>query len=215
MVGQIVAGLVARVSAGLRPACAALNDDAAEEMQKRLNAAHSALATLADETLSAPWIAALCYLAEDDSLHGLLAGRCTRLLLDDGALPVEAAATRLSRQLSRANPPAHAAAWIEGFLAGSGLLLLHQDRLWNLLDGWLASLTADHFTEVLPLLRRTFSTFAPPERRQMGELAKAGGGSGGAQVSAPAEEDLDESRADRLFPTLALLLGAAENDPKP
>ncbi len=208
MVGQIVTGLVARICAGLPPACAALNDEAAGEMQTRLNATHSALATPADEILRAPWSTTLRQLADDDTLDGLLAGRCTRLLLDDDALPAEAAATRLSRHLSRANAPAQAAAWIEGFLAGIGLVLRHQAQLWSLLDGWLASLTADHFTEVLPLLRRTLATFAPPERRQMGELAKCGGG--GTQIAAPVEEDIDDARANRMLATFAALLGGAK-----
>ncbi|MDB6154001.1 MAG: hypothetical protein JWL90_2454 [Chthoniobacteraceae bacterium] len=207
MVGHIVNGLVARICAGLPPACAALNDDAAAEMLMRLNATHSALANLADETLRAGWNSTLLQLADNDTLHGLLVGRCTRLLLDEAKIDADTAATRLSRHLSRANAPAQSAAWIEGFLAGSGLVLLHQARLWNLLDDWLGSLTADHFTEVLPLLRRTFSTFAPPERRQMGELARRGTGTS-TTVTVPMDEDIEQERADRLLPTFALLLGA-------
>jgi hypothetical protein len=206
MVGHVVTGLVARICVGLPPACAALNDEAAAEMQGRLNATHSALSTLADASLQAPWHATLSHLADDDTLHGLLAGRCTRLLLDDGTLAAEAVAMRLSRHLSRAMAPAQAAAWIEGFLAGSGLVLLHQAQLWALLDGWLSSLTADHFTEVLPLLRRTFATFPAPERRQMGDLAKRGA-SGAPRTATPVGEDIDESRANRVLPTFALLLG--------
>ncbi|HEX8371247.1 MAG TPA: DUF5682 family protein [Chthoniobacterales bacterium] len=204
MVGHIVTGLVARICVGLPPACAALNDDAAGEMLSRLNATHNALSTLADQELQAQWGATLRYLTNDDSLHGLLAGRCTRLLLDDADLDAEAAATRLSRHLSRATAPAQAAAWIEGFLAGSGLVLLHQAQLWDLLDGWLASLTADHFTEVLPLLRRTFSTFPFPERRQMGELARSGVGAASVKATVH-DDDIDEARANRMLPTFALL----------
>ena len=44
-------------------------------------------------------------------------------------------------------------------------------ELLGLLDGWLAGLPADAFTDVLPLLRRTFGAFAPPERRAIGEKA--------------------------------------------
>jgi hypothetical protein len=205
MVGHVVSGLVARICVGLISACAALNDDAAAEMQTRVNATHSALATLADETLRNSWSATLRHLADDDALHGSITGRATRLLLDDGMLGADDVSTRLSRHLSRANPPTQTAAWIEGFLAGSGLVLLHQAQLWSLLDGWLCSLAADHFTEVLPLLRRTFSTFALPERRQMGELAKRG--ISPPQVMATGEEDIDEERANRLLPTFALLLG--------
>jgi hypothetical protein len=205
MVGHIVDGLVARICAGLPSACSALNDDAAAEMLARLNATHTALANLANETLRASWNAMLLQLADDDTLHGVIVGRCTRLLLDEAKIDADSAAARLSRHLSRANAPAQSAAWIEGFLAGSGLVLLHQTRLWNLLDEWLGSLTSDHFTEVLPLLRRTFSTFASPERRQMGELAKRGTS---APVKVSVDEDIDEERAGRMLPTLALLLGS-------
>ncbi len=209
MVGHIVNGLVARICAGLPPACASLNDEAAGEMLTHINSTQSALGTLADEALGAQWNATLTRLADDDTLHGVVAGRCTRLLLDDGKLDADAAALRLSRHLSRANAPAQAAAWVEGFLAGSGLVLIHQAQLWNLLDGWLASLTEDHFTEALPLLRRTFATFEAPERRQMGDLAKRSATtSGGAtpQVGL-VDEAIHEERASRVLPTLAALLG--------
>jgi len=210
MVGHVVTGLVARICIGLQSACASLNDEAASEMLTHINATHTALATLADDSLSEPWRTALTRLADDPNLHGLLAGRSTRLLLDDGLMTSEEAALRLSRNLSRANAPAQSAAWVEGFLAGSGLVLLHQPQLWSLLDDWLGALTADHFTEVLPLLRRTFSTFAAPERRQMGELAKQG--NQGPRFVAPADESIDEARANRVLPTLALLLGPAAKD---
>jgi hypothetical protein len=205
MVGHIVTGLVARICAGLSPACASLNDEAASEMKRRIDATQSALATLGDETLRASWAQTLERLANDDTLHGLLAGRCARVLLDDGRLDAEAAGIQLSRHLSRANSPLVAAAWIEGFLSGSGLMLVHQASLLNMLDGWLGSLSADHFTEILPLLRRTFATFTPPERRQIG--TQAGRGAPAAHVGGPHGEDIDESRANRLLPTFATLLG--------
>jgi hypothetical protein len=207
MVAHIVGGLVARICVGLPPACAALNDDAAEEMLDRINATQTSLTTLADDALLASWFATLQQLAADDSLHGLISGRGTRLLLDAAVLDIGAAAQRLSRQLSRASAPTQAASWIEGFLAGSGLVLLHQTQLWNLLDGWLASLPPDHFTEILPLLRRTFSTFAPSERRQMGELARRGVGSSMIPLYGSDEQAIDEARANKLLPAFALLLG--------
>jgi hypothetical protein len=206
MVGHIVSGLTARICAGLPPACASLNDDAAGEMLNRINRTHGALTTLSDADLSAMWTGTIRQLADDDALHGLLAGRCTRLLFDDHVLDLEASAIRLSRSLSRANAPLQVAGWLEGFLSGSGLLLLHQPELWGMLDVWLSGLTPDHFTEVLPLLRRTFSTFSPPERRQMGELARSGQSAVSTRVSI--DEDIDETRANRMLPTFALLLGA-------
>jgi hypothetical protein len=174
-------------------------------MTDRINATHSALMTLADEELRGWWIDVLSQLTNAENLHGMVAGRCCRLLLDEHVLTVVEMGVRLSRNLSRGNAPASAAAWLEGFLGGSGLVLLHQRELWALIDGWVAELSADHFTEVLPLLRRTFSAFAPAERRQMGELAR--GGNGSTRVVAPTVGDVDETRALRVLPTLALLLG--------
>ena len=206
MLGHIVTGLVARICAGLGPACASLNDEAASAMLKRINSTDGALATLANEPLRAPWTGALRRLAENDGVHGVLAGRCTRLGFDTGHFSPDQTAARLSRELSRANAPAKAAAWLEGFLSGSGLVLLHQPVLWGLLDGWLDALNPEHFTEVLPLLRRTFSTFSSPERRQMGELARRGGTGSSPRHTEP-DEDIDEARASRLLPTFAALLG--------
>ena len=101
----------------------------------------------------------------------LISGRLTRLLFDAGRLVADEAAARMSRALSAAAPPPAAAGWAEGFLGGSGLLLVHDDKLLALVDGWLAGLSADAFAAVLPALRRTFGGFAPPERRAIGQQA--------------------------------------------
>ena len=205
MIEHIIAGLLARICAGLLPACSGLNDEAAGEMLARINRVESAVVLLEAEEFRREWDETLHDIADDETLHAVLSGRATRLLLDRGAFTHEETGTRLSRELSRANAPARAAAWIEGFLSGSGLVLLHQAQLWDLLDAWLAELKPDHFTEVLPLLRRTFATFASPERRQMGEQARRGKGT--KTASAAISDDIDETRANRLLPTFAMLLG--------
>ena len=58
---------------------------------------------------------------------------------------------------------------------------------------------------VLPLLRRTFATFTPAERRQMGERARAGGRVGGS-----ADEDLDPTRVELVLPILRQILGISD-----
>jgi hypothetical protein len=123
-------------------------------------------------------------------------------------LPPEGA-RRLSLALSTANAPAQAAAWIEGFLANSGLVLLHDEALTQVLDDWIIALSPDHFTAVLPLLRRTFSTFEPAERRQLG--ARIAAGSKRVAVVASAPEDFDETRAAQALPLVARLLGLSMN----
>jgi len=208
LVKQVVDGLVARVSIGLPNACAALNDEAAEEMYSRLNNVHGAVVTLGDEEHLSVWRAALRRMTDQHQLHGLIAGKCCRLLFDQKLLSAAEVAAKFRLALSQASDPEYSARWLEGFLRGSGLVLLHDSALWEILDDWVRSLQADLFTRLLPLLRRTFSTFTPPERRQMGERARKAGGGGttGAADNASGAE-INMERANKVVPLGARLLG--------
>ncbi|MBK8389887.1 MAG: hypothetical protein IPL23_11680 [Saprospiraceae bacterium] len=64
--------------------------------------------------------------------------------------------------------------WLEGFLRGSGMILLYDDRLWNLVYNWIEGLDKSQFDEQLPFIRRSFSKFEFAERRQIGEKARKG-----------------------------------------
>ena len=107
-----------------------------------------------------------------------------------------------------AEDPTRAAAWIEGFLAGSGQLLLHDDKLWRLVDDWLVQLREETFVALLPLLRRAFSAFTAPERRQLGERARQPAGTGRLTVNGDVE--FEHARAEAALRTVLTLLGVTE-----
>jgi hypothetical protein len=114
----------------------------------------------------------------------------------------------MSLVLTPGVPVARAAAWIEGFLTGDGLLLVHDERLLRLVDGWLTGIPPDAFVEALPLLRRTFSEYPAPQRRQIGERAvRLGDGSARPHADDGGGAGLDDERADLVLPTVAALLG--------
>jgi hypothetical protein len=207
MIAHVVDGLVARTCIGLPAATASLNDEAAGEMFARLLEVNDAISLLQNEEHLRQWHDTLRQLADRESLHGLLAGRAVRLLLDAGRIDVDEAARRVSLALSAANEPARSAAWVEGLLKGSGLLLLHGDAMWDVIDAWLTELPVDTFTQVLPLLRRTFSTFEAPERRQMGERAKRGRARPATSAGGAAADDIDSARAEAVLPLLRQILG--------
>ncbi len=209
-VGQVVDGLVARISIGLPGACASLNDEAAATMFDHLTGTHHAIGLLQNDEHTAVWRGTLNRLLDQSGVHGLIAGRCCRLLFDQQHLTADEAARRLSLALSIATEPAQAAAWINGFLRGSGQLLLHDDGLWRVIDAWVTDLTPDAFTALVPLLRRTFSTFPAPERRQMGERVKEEAGSKRQEAGGKSEDNFDIERAEKVLPLMAQLLGLAE-----
>jgi Family of unknown function (DUF5682) len=210
--GEVAIELITRICAGLPAALASLDEAAERAMRDRVDAVHSATGLLADGESRERWLDTLARLLP--RCPPLMSGRLTRLLLDAGRLATDEASARMSRELSAAAPAASAAGWAEGFLAGSGLLLVHDDKLLVLVDGWLAGLSEDVFAAVLPALRRAFGGFAPPERRAIGEKAgrivKGDGGVGGSGVPAAAaapDDELDEDRAAIAVRAVAAILG--------
>jgi hypothetical protein len=191
---EVAVEMIIRICAGLPAAVTSLDEAAERAVRNRIDAVHSAISLLADAASRARWLDTLARMVP--RCPPLISGRLTRLLLDGGQLTTDVVAIRMSRELSAASPAAAAASWAEGFLSGSGLLLLHDDKLLGLADGWLAGLSADSFAVVLPALRRTFGEFTPPERRAIGDKAARLDGSGRPPVlAAPADDDLDEDRA--------------------
>jgi len=208
LVGDVVDGFVVRICVGLPVACSSLDDDAATAMRVRIEAVHGAITLLERPEHTAAWHDALRRLADSEQAHGVVAGRCVRLLLDTGALTPDDAARHLSRTLSIAEDPPRAASWVEGFLGGSGQLLLHDDTLWRLVDDWLVHLREETFVALLPLLRRAFSAFTAPERRQLGQRARQPGGSG--RLTSPGDVEFDHARAEAGLRTVLTLLGVTE-----
>jgi hypothetical protein len=228
----VVHALTARVCAGLPAAVGGLADDAAIALRSALDGMHAALALFAQASRGQAarreavralqardrWLAVLASVARRRDVHGLIAGRVTRLLADAGLLPWPEAATRLRAALSAGVPAAGKAAWAEGFLSGGGLLLVHDRDLLAVLDGWVASLGEEEFLDVAPLLRRTFGEFSAPERASIGSAVRQlPGGHGAAARRGPAgsaagpadADDYDRDRAAAALATVEEILGGA------
>ena len=206
--GEVATSLLVRIEAALPAAVTGLGDDAAEALRDRVEEVHAATALMSADH-RAEWLDTLERLTRRADLHGLLAGRLVRLLADAQVFDAEDTARRLQRALSVGSTPAEKAAWIEGFLAGGGLLLVHDTALLGTLDAWLAGLRPEEFIDVLPLLRRTFGGFQPAERRQLAHQLRRfdGAGSGVAARTTTEWSDADLARATPAVATVARLLG--------
>lgn len=204
--GTVLDAVVTRASIGLRTACASLDGDAAAGLRAAIESAHAGVLLLDRAELRDPWFAALAGVAAQDSVHGSVSGRANRLLLDAGDLEVDEVGRRLSRRLSTAADAAAGAAWLDGFLAGDSILLLHDDALLATIDRWISGIEDDVFEDLLPLLRRTFSRYEKPERRMIGEHLVALG-AGLARGPVGTERAIDGSRAVPVIRAVAALLG--------
>ncbi|WP_456787057.1 DUF5682 family protein [Cellulomonas sp. P5_C5] len=202
---RVADALLIRVCAGLPALVTGIDDDAARTLRTSVDAVHAAVLLAESEADTARWLQAVHGVADRDDVSGVLVGRAARLLRDVGRLAPDEAARRLGRALSvGADAPAKAA-WIEGFLDGGGLLLARDADLLGLLDTWVAGLTEQEFTDVLPLVRRTFGSFAPPERRAVGEAVRRGPGVRAVDGAAATDLDLDLARP--ALRTVATILG--------
>jgi len=203
--GTVATGMLARVVAGLPAAIGGLSPEAAADLRPHLDAVSGTIGLLSDEA-RALWLDTIRHVLERADVPGLLGGRLTRTLLDAGEIETADARAALGRALSHGPSVIERAAFAEGFLAGSALLLIHDRAILTLVDAWLAELGPDDFTEVLPVLRRALGAYNKPERRALADRVAVLDREGAVQET---DEDLPLDALAAALETVRLLLGGA------
>jgi len=174
-VKHIVDQLLTKVCIGLPNACYGLDEDNSNQVFELISQLNGAIKIHDQPENTEEWLACLFQLLQQqEGVHDIIQGCVCRLLLDAEQIEMEEASQRISYALSTARDPYQVASWIEGFLRGSGMILLYDDRLWNLIYQWTKELTRALFLEILPYLRRAFSRFDPRERKMIGQRARKG-----------------------------------------
>lgn len=168
----IVTALIERICIGLPNAVLHLDEDTAYKMFDAIRAVHQTTKLFGSATLLQRWELTLFVLTQKRDTAPIIGGGVSRLLLENKVLNQQDIATKMSFALSNATD--YAAAWMEGFLKGSSLILLYDDVLWNLIFEWVSTLSDEAFMDILPVLRRTFSKFTPLDRRRLGEKVQDG-----------------------------------------
>ncbi|MDF2191197.1 DUF5682 family protein [Paraflavitalea sp. CAU 1676] len=204
----IVDSMITRICIGLPAATTGINDEVAYQLLELFGKLNDAVSLLQNSDITAQWQSTLQTIAHSQHSAPVIRGYATRLLTDYKILEGEGLIKAFSYAMSAATPADIAAAWLEGFLKGSGTILLLDQQLWNLVNNWVASIPPDVFTQVLPLLRRTFANFSQPERRKLGEKVKSGGIEQVSPVAA--NGDIDPVRARKGIPVILQLLGITQ-----
>jgi hypothetical protein len=205
-VARVRAHLLERACAGLVLAASNLSDEASAQLRLALERADTAISKLT-ESDNAGWVRALLQLADHQGASDLLRGRTVRMLFDRANMDIDAVGLRLSQALSP-HVASNQCAFIEGLLAGSALLLLHQKTLLALIDQWLCALSETHFVEILPLLRRAFANFTIPERQQIASgLATAGTASKNTKRTKETTAELTAESVQQALIAIDLIYG--------
>ncbi|MEA5403582.1 DUF5682 family protein [Arcicella sp. DC2W] len=207
MIQGIVESLITKIAIGLPNACYGLDEANAEKMFQKIGQVNEAVQLSDKPEIDQLWMDALSKLLAKSGVNQLIKGCTCRLLLDAQYLSEEETDKQLYYSLSVNNDPIEVAAWVEGFLKGSGMILIYDHKLWNLIYRWVAQIQEDVFMELLPILRRTFSKFEYAERRQIGEKAKEGIITDDYSSTSNTAEELDEKRAAMVLPVLEMLMG--------
>lgn len=203
MIELLLKNMLPRICIGLPMVANNLEEQASAALFEQVLSVNRALLLLNEPSYLLEWQRALAQLVEWDSVAPNLRGIGVRLLLDSQELEVQQAADYLSYALSQSADNDTASRWLQGFLHGSGLLLLHNPDLWALIDAWMGQLNHADFQQLLPALRRTFSNFAPVERQKMLQLAK----NGVVKPHTVLHSEWDEKRVATVRPLLQLIFG--------
>lgn len=206
LVENIIAGMITRICISLPSACVSIADDAATELLELIYGMNDAILILQEPDLTTQWQQTLFQITGNNSTAPIIGGYATRLLTDHRQIGGNELVKIFSYAMSSAMPPSISAAWLEGFLKGSGTLLLVDNDLWTVVYNWMHQLEEDAFKQLLPLLRRTFSGFSKAERRKLGEKAK-GGTSGITSLHQQDTDNIDTARAMKGVPVVLQMLG--------
>jgi hypothetical protein len=206
LIGFILNSLFYRLLAGLPVGCSGIDEQQATEMSNHIQKAHQAVLLLDDAAYRTDWGSTLQVILDNPLSAPFLQGTCCKLLYDSQFLDAERTAAQFSLALSSAQPPTVSVQWLEGFLSNAAMVLLLDERIWGMVDQWMADIDDDAFQAVLPLLRRTFSGYSGAEKRKIAAKAKRTNTTGNAGPMAEQAEYFNMERAARVLPILEKIL---------
>lgn len=168
-VKNILDGIITRICIGLIQSCTNINNDLAKEILNDIIDVNESIKLLQDEEYKSMWIKTIKQLSQTDIVNKLISGYADRVIFDNNLIDIDSFSKKMAYELSIGKDISESSSWLEGFLKGSALILINNEKLLSLIDRWLISIPNEVFIETLPILRRNFSDFSNSERRQIGE----------------------------------------------
>lgn len=203
----LILSISVEINAGVRIGSRGLDEDTTAARIFAMEGYDEALRLFGDDALMSSWREELGKIVGDDQVTPSIAGLSLRRLHDVRAWGLERVAAEFARRTG-SRQPKESGAFLEGFLRGGSEVLLQDDPLLQLLDAWLCELDETDFTDSLPLLRRSMSTFDTVARRRLLEKVQRGR----QQTASPASySEMNSNPAlEAALPLLYKILGLGE-----
>lgn len=170
---SLILSISVEINAGVRMGSRGLDEETTAARIAAMEAYDEALRLFGDDALTSSWRNELARIVSDDQVTPSIAGLSLRRLHDVSAWDLERVATEFAHHTGPREPK-DSGAFLEGFLRGGSEVLLQDEPLLQLLDAWLCELTETDFTDSLPLLRRSMSSFDTVARRRLIEKVQRG-----------------------------------------
>ena len=204
---SLILSISVEINAGVRMGSRGLDEETAAACITAMEAYDEALRLLGDDALTSSWREELGKIVDDDQVTSSIGGLSLRRLHDVRAWELERVAAEFARHTG-SRQPKESGAFLEGFLRGGSEVLLQDEPLLQLLDAWLCELSETDFTDSLPLLRRSMSSFDTVARRRVLEKIQRGRQQGTSAASQLAPESNPAFEA--ALPLLYKILGLGE-----
>ena len=205
---SLILSISVEINAGVRMGSRGLDEETTAARIAAMEAYDEALRLFGDDALTASWQNELGRIVDDDQVTPSIAGLSLRRLHDVRAWDLSRVGTEFLRHTG-SHQPKESGAFLEGFLRGGSEVLLQDEPLLELLDGWICDLSETDFTDSLPLLRRSMSNFDTVARRRLLETVQRGR----QQSTSAGPRDATESNPafEVALPLLYKILGLGES----
>lgn len=198
--------LFQKIEISIVNACYGLDEDNSNEMFELISQLNKSFKLIQTEETLAVWMEKLREITEKEGVHMVIKGCTIRLLFDQKELTEEEVSTLLQYYLSPNQDAMDVASWVEGFLRGSGLILIYDNKIWNMIYEWVDTIESEQFMELIPVLRRAFSKFPFGERRQIGAKAKKGLVLMDENIETESSSTFDKEAAVAIIPIISKYL---------
>lgn len=155
---SLLFSVVPRILIGLPQYCFHIKTDRAKITLDKVTKLKMVTHLLDSEELNDSFTHALLKIESSNSVHPLLKGYSTKLLLNRKVFKVASLPIKLSKIFKSSTPPLDKAHWLEGFLVGGMLTILFNPLTLKTLINFVGQVDDEEFMEILPVLRRSFES---------------------------------------------------------